>query len=709
MNVKRIISIVMVSIMILSAFPTVVNGQAIQNNPPGIEIPEGFSLHYIGRYHEASPVINGMIAVSNGEYSIYGNYKKPVWGFVNAKTGKEVVAPQYTHDGYAELEGYLSQFVRYPHYYGNVVVLRDWYSATVLDKQGKTVVPYGKYRYISSFIDGYAEVVTFDYKWGIINEKGEEMFPLEKYMTDWGHAGVWGPSGIIPVYLTDNGMATAINVFGEELITPSHNLFWDWPMDGYIVVFDWDNIEGYVIDKTGKKLFTYEEGRVLRQFSEGLCYYYQFKPNSLRTPADLLYSGFIDTTGKEIFRLPQDYIISPFAPAEYKNGLVKVESYDPTNPYRSGSDHLFDITGKEVFKTYGHIDDVGNGFAQVFMPVFEEGEYIGDVEMLYNIKTGKSILPEGYKLAGEIEKKLGREVGVEYQTGLEPNGDLIAIVEDVEFEAGLPDDIFFEKLEQLKRGYINANGEIVVPPGKYKKVEPFTYGKGRVQDYNGKWGFVDNKGKEIIKPQFDVVTYFVEDKAVVGIFTDEKAPNAGNDYLSLGKPVHDYITDWYILVDETYASAKTKSSVSESSVTEKAVPTTSNVLVNGISISFEAYTINGNNYFKLRDLAQAVNNTEKNFDVTWDGLKNAINLISNKPYSSVGGELAKGDGTAKIAIPTSSKIYKDGKEIALTAYTINGNNYFKLRDIAKAFDIGVTWDSATNTVSIDTSIGYVEE
>jgi len=298
---------------------------------------------------------------------------------------------------------------------------------------------------------------------------------------------------------------------------------------------------------------------------------------------------------------------------------------------------------------------------------------------------------------------------VEYQTGLEPNGDLIAIVEDVEFEVGLPDDIFLEKLEQLKRGYINANGEIVVPPGKYKKVEPFTYGKGRVQDYNGKWGFVDNKGKEIIKPQFDVVTYFVEDKAVVGIFTDEKAPNAGNDYLSLGKPVHDYITDWYILVDETYASAKTKSSVSESSVTEKAVPTTSNVLVNGISISFEAYTINGNNYFKLRDLAQAVNNTEKNFDVTWDGLKNAINLISNKPYSSVGGELAKGDGTAKIAIPTSSKIYKDGKEIALTAYTINGNNYFKLRDIAKAFDIGVTWDSATNTVSIDTSIGYVEE
>jgi uncharacterized repeat protein (TIGR02543 family) len=138
-------------------------------------------------------------------------------------------------------------------------------------------------------------------------------------------------------------------------------------------------------------------------------------------------------------------------------------------------------------------------------------------------------------------------------------------------------------------------------------------------------------------------------------------------------------------------------------------PTSSKVLVNGKAVTFEAYTINGNNYFKLRDFAQAVNKTEKNFEVKWDSKNNAINLISNKPYTPVGGELAKGDGKAKVANPTTSKIYKDGKEISLTAYTINGNNYFKLRDIAKAFNIGVTWDGTTNTIGIDTSIGYVEE
>ncbi|HOM03109.1 MAG TPA: stalk domain-containing protein [Acetivibrio sp.] len=137
-------------------------------------------------------------------------------------------------------------------------------------------------------------------------------------------------------------------------------------------------------------------------------------------------------------------------------------------------------------------------------------------------------------------------------------------------------------------------------------------------------------------------------------------------------------------------------------------PTTSKVLVNGKVVEFEAYNINGYNYFKLRDIAQAVNNTEKNFEVTWDGANNAINLISNKPYTPAGGELAKGDGKAKVAIPTTSKIYKDGKEIFLTAYNINGNNYFKLRDVAKAFDIGITWDGTTSTIGVDTSISYVE-
>lgn len=132
----------------------------------------------------------------------------------------------------------------------------------------------------------------------------------------------------------------------------------------------------------------------------------------------------------------------------------------------------------------------------------------------------------------------------------------------------------------------------------------------------------------------------------------------------------------------------------------------SSVLVNGIKVDFESYNINGNNYFKLRDLAKVLSGTEKQFEVTWNNDKKVIELVSNIPYTEAGGELVVGDGLDKTATLNTSAIYKDGEKIQLVAYTINGNNYFKLRDIAQAFDIGITWDGETNTIGVVTSIGY---
>lgn len=143
--------------------------------------------------------------------------------------------------------------------------------------------------------------------------------------------------------------------------------------------------------------------------------------------------------------------------------------------------------------------------------------------------------------------------------------------------------------------------------------------------------------------------------------------------------------------------------------TVTALVTSSKVLVDGEDILFDAYNINGNNYFKLRDLAMVINGTAKQFGVTWDGEKNAINLVTGESYIEVGGELAKGDGEDKTGILNTAKIYKDGEEIQLVAYNINGNNYFKLRNVAETFNIGVTWDEETRTVGIDTSTDYIAE
>lgn len=140
-----------------------------------------------------------------------------------------------------------------------------------------------------------------------------------------------------------------------------------------------------------------------------------------------------------------------------------------------------------------------------------------------------------------------------------------------------------------------------------------------------------------------------------------------------------------------------------------AKPTSHSVYVDGKQVNCAAYAINGNNYFKLRDLAAMVNGTEKQFEVTWNENQKAINLLSNKPYTTVGGEMGAVPAGAKDAKVTSSVIYKDGKKENYAAYNINENNYFKLRDIAEAFNIGVKWDATTQRVDVLTNVGYGEE
>lgn len=141
-----------------------------------------------------------------------------------------------------------------------------------------------------------------------------------------------------------------------------------------------------------------------------------------------------------------------------------------------------------------------------------------------------------------------------------------------------------------------------------------------------------------------------------------------------------------------------------------ATPTASKVVVDGKDISFEAYNIDGFNYFKLRDIAMAVSGSTKQFDVTWDAEKNAINLISDKAYTSVGGEFAVSSNKQPVnAILSQSKIYLDGNEVSLQAYTIGGNNYFKLRDLGELFDISITWDSSLNKIVIDSNNRYIAQ
>jgi hypothetical protein len=133
---------------------------------------------------------------------------------------------------------------------------------------------------------------------------------------------------------------------------------------------------------------------------------------------------------------------------------------------------------------------------------------------------------------------------------------------------------------------------------------------------------------------------------------------------------------------------------------------THNIQVDGRPVSLTAYGIGGNNYFKLRDVAALLTGTASQFQVGWNSQSRTILLTTGQSYTAVGGELKKSDSLNRLGTTTSASLLLNGQSQSFTAYSIEGNNYFMLRDLGKALGFNVTWDNTTRTVNIQTGVPY---
>ena len=131
-------------------------------------------------------------------------------------------------------------------------------------------------------------------------------------------------------------------------------------------------------------------------------------------------------------------------------------------------------------------------------------------------------------------------------------------------------------------------------------------------------------------------------------------------------------------------------------------PSVHKVTVDGESVAPQGYNINGDNYYKLRDIAYILNGTNSQFNVTWDPDNNRILLTPDEAYQEVGDEMSSAaSAVVESCSPSNSSIILDGRSLSLTGYRINGNNFYRLRDVGKALDFGVDFDEQTRTVLID--------
>ena len=157
------------------------------------------------------------------------------------------------------------------------------------------------------------------------------------------------------------------------------------------------------------------------------------------------------------------------------------------------------------------------------------------------------------------------------------------------------------------------------------------------------------------------------------------------------------------------AMATTATASAKVEQTYTAIPTGQTVTLNGQKINFAAYNIEGNNYFKLRDLAAAMDGTEKNFNVDYNKEKDSVEITSLTAYTTgnkgVSGYTKYGNQKAYNSPQT---MYLDEEKVTLKAYAVLDYNYCKLRDVANLLDFAVDWNPNTNTVNIGTDRGIDE-
>ena len=125
-----------------------------------------------------------------------------------------------------------------------------------------------------------------------------------------------------------------------------------------------------------------------------------------------------------------------------------------------------------------------------------------------------------------------------------------------------------------------------------------------------------------------------------------------------------------------------------------------NLTIDGKMTTVSSYNIEGLNYFRLRDLATILADTDAEFNVGYDDSQRLITVESGTPLDG-GGSLIQLD-RSDIAVKNNMTVMVDGRYVTPTAYNIDGFTYFKLRDLGEILNFGVAWDEASWSMVITT-------
>lgn len=152
--------------------------------------------------------------------------------------------------------------------------------------------------------------------------------------------------------------------------------------------------------------------------------------------------------------------------------------------------------------------------------------------------------------------------------------------------------------------------------------------------------------------------------------------------------------------------------------TKTAIPVQQEVELDGHTEIMKGYNIDGNTYFRLRDIAQEVTEhitwDSKHFGVLYDAEKRGISLISWYNYTPIEGAEPYAVGAeAKQAVLSDMPVWFGGEDVSASGkckgYNVDGYTFYKLRDIAGLIDLGVEWCEEEGMISLSSPEPVLDE
>lgn len=128
------------------------------------------------------------------------------------------------------------------------------------------------------------------------------------------------------------------------------------------------------------------------------------------------------------------------------------------------------------------------------------------------------------------------------------------------------------------------------------------------------------------------------------------------------------------------------------------------IKVDSLDVNVPAYVIEGENYFKIRDLAYALKESKAKFKVDYDKEIGAVVVEPGKDYEPMDGDMEPIKNPKSVGVRSSDKLVINGEKAEIKAYKIEGFNYFRLRDLGDIIGFGVDYDFENNKVVISSEI-----